>query len=457
MKNARKNLSKTNPKYWETKVFHTKSRGQILSGFSVRLQHDCQRHALVLVASKREAAGVEARDLYLKLKANGWDDILGRYEPPSGNKKLAIEKVESAIVRGYIERPTIGELIEASRDLLNVRAKTFESYEKSLRTIASQIFGLHPHNKFARGREAKKWRDRIDKIPLDKISPSDVVKWKNLRLRKHDRDPLKKRNAINTLNTVMRGARALYGKKVFPFLKEKMNLPSPMPLDGVPLERAPSMRYHSKIDAIALLKSAREQLAGPKPEQFKIFLLALICGLRKGEIDCLHWSAFDFSRRVLHIQHTQDHELKSEDSIGEIDLDEETAVFFQGESMRATGRFVIHWRSETGPTERKTRSYRCDWLFDELYKWLKDQGVSSNHPLHELRKEVGSIIANEQGIFEASRYLRHSDVRITSQYYTDKKKIITPGLGRLLAPPEAATDEADPPANASPKILKMSA
>ena len=52
--------------------------------------------------------------------------------------------------------------------------------------------------------------------------------------------------------------------------------------------------------------------------------------------------------------------------------------------------------------------------------------------LHELRKEVGSIIANEQGIFEASRYLRHSDVRITSQIYVDKKKKITPGLGALL-------------------------
>jgi hypothetical protein len=43
-----------------------------------------------------------------------------------------------------------------------------------------------------------------------------------------------------------------------------------------------------------------------------------------------------------------------------------------------------------------------------------------------MRKEIGSIIASENGIFEASRYLRHSDIRITSAIYADKKKTVTP-------------------------------
>jgi hypothetical protein len=47
-------------------------------------------------------------------------------------------------------------------------------------------------------------------------------------------------------------------------------------------------------------------------------------------------------------------------------------------------------------------------------------------PLHTMRKEIGSIIASENGIFEASRYLRHSDIRITSAIYADKKKTVTP-------------------------------
>ncbi len=43
-----------------------------------------------------------------------------------------------------------------------------------------------------------------------------------------------------------------------------------------------------------------------------------------------------------------------------------------------------------------------------------------------MHKGIGSIIASENGIFEASRYLRHSDIRITSAIYADKKKVVTP-------------------------------
>ena len=57
---------------------------------------------------------------------------------------------------------------------------------------------------------------------------------------------------------------------------------------------------------------------------------------------------------------------------------------------------------------------------------LTSQGVQNMKPLHTMRKEIGSIIANEEGIFAASRYLRHSDIRITSAIYADKKKTVTP-------------------------------
>ena len=42
------------------------------------------------------------------------------------------------------------------------------------------------------------------------------------------------------------------------------------------------------------------------------------------------------------------------------------------------------------------------------------------------------IIAHSLGIFAASRALRHTDIRITSQYYADKKVRITTGLDALL-------------------------
>ncbi len=54
-------------------------------------------------------------------------------------------------------------------------------------------------------------------------------------------------------------------------------------------------------------------------------------------------------------------------------------------------------------------------------RWLRERGVAAHKPIHEFRKEVGSIIGGEDGILAASRSLRHSDIRITSAIYADQK------------------------------------
>ncbi|HYF34186.1 MAG TPA: hypothetical protein VD994_02760, partial [Prosthecobacter sp.] len=59
-------------------------------------------------------------------------------------------------------------------------------------------------------------------------------------------------------------------------------------------------------------------------------------------------------------------------------------------------------------------------------------GVPGHRPIHTLRKEIGSVIASRDGIFKASRYLRHSDIRITSSLYADTKTPVAAGLGALL-------------------------
>ena len=68
--------------------------------------------------------------------------------------------------------------------------------------------------------------------------------------------------------------------------------------------------------------------------------------------------------------------------------------------------------------------------------------MEGNKPIHTLRKEIGSIIASEHGIFAASRYLRHSDIRITSAIYADKKHTVVPkAFAGLLGNPTSASDE----------------
>jgi len=45
------------------------------------------------------------------------------------------------------------------------------------------------------------------------------------------------------------------------------------------------MRYHSNFDVLELIRTAKKELARSKPEQCKVFLLAVMAGLRLREID----------------------------------------------------------------------------------------------------------------------------------------------------------------------------
>jgi hypothetical protein len=58
--------------------------------------------------------------------------------------------------------------------------------------------------------------------------------------------------------------------------------------------------------------------------------------------------------------------------------------------------------------------------------------VTANKPLHELRKEIGALVATQHGIYAASRFLRHSDITTTARHYAEHKARISVGLGKLL-------------------------
>jgi hypothetical protein len=76
--------------------------------------------------------------------------------------------------------------------------------------------------------------------------------------------------------------------------------------------------------------------------------------------------------------------------------------------------------------------YRCEETFERLNTWLRSKGITANKPLHELRKELGALIATEHGIYAASRFLRHSDISTTARHYADQKARISVGLGKYL-------------------------
>jgi integrase len=274
------------------------------------------------------------------------------------------------------------------------------------------------------------WLRKVHGARIAAITPAEVQKWKLRFLRRAGTDPIKQRAARVSVNSLMRRAKSLFAPAVLKFVS--LELPGASPFAGVPFEPRQSMKYRSGFNVEKLIGDAQTELP---IEQLKILLLALMVGLRRNEIDKLEWAAFRWDEGIIRIEATRYFHPKSEDAIGDVEVDAELSEIFRGFRARATGDFVIE--SEVAPRPGAIYShYRCQRLFEALGKWLRDHGVTGNKPLHTLRKEFGSQVCAKHGIYAASTALRHADIAITSQHYLDKKRRVTVGLGGLLNIPK---------------------
>ena len=192
------------------------------------------------------------------------------------------------------------------------------------------------------------------------------------------------------------------------------------------------MKYRSNFNVLELIKLANKELRLSDPPGYLIFLLGVAAGLRRKEIDLLEWSAFRFKENVIRVEPTQFFHPKSQDSIAEIQVDSEVMAVFRERHNKAKGAFVI---PSGRPPKTVTRGdyYRCESYFDRLNSWLRSKGVNTQKPLHTLRKEYGSLINEVHGIHAASKALRHADISVTNNFYTDSRARVTPGLGKLFA------------------------
>jgi integrase len=366
----------------------------------------------------KTAAADTARQIYVSLIGAGWESTLAKFK--SSSTAPAPNKL------------TVGEFIAAVESTGLVNPKTLRNYVVCLRTIVVQVFGLKDgadkYDYKTGGHE--QWLARIHKIQLSKLTPAMVDKWRRMKLTQAGNSPLEQAKWKRNINSIVRCARALFSKSVIKKLGH-IKLPSPLPFTDIEMFEAGSMRYQSKINAQALIAAARHEIMESDPEAYGIFLLGLFAGLRKAEIDSLEWRMIDFESGVIHLEESEFLHLKTAGSADEIPIENETIEELRAMKAKSTSAFVV-------PSDRAARSdvvytrYRCHLAFERLYKWLRGKGVTAQKPLHELRKELGAIIASEQGIFAASHALRHADIGITSRHYTDQKKRVVSGLGKFL-------------------------
>jgi integrase len=382
------------------------------------VQHEGERRKLSLKTPIKAAAAARARDNYLSIITNGWGETLKTLRPDSERPPVQTEL-------------TIGRFLSELKSKADLQPKTLEGYAIAFRGIVADIFGIDSgKEKYDyRGGGRARWIEKINAIRLDAVTPELVQVWKRTFIaRAGSEDPIKVRSAKSSVNSYMRRAKCLFAPRAIRHLS--VVLPSPLPFAGVAFESRANTRYHSNIDPGKLIRAAQKELADADESVFLAFLLGLSAGLRRLEIDRLEWSAFHWNNNVIKIRRTKYFEPKTETSIREVLIDPEVMSVFRGYAARATSNFVIDGLS-LGKT--MADGYRAKDVFDRLSSWLKQHGVTARKPVHELRKEFGSMVNRLHGLSAARDLLGHSDVGVTAAYYVDRPRGATSGLGSLLA------------------------
>lgn len=404
-------FAKTDVRYWQQAVFrptYTRS-GQTreTAAWAVKIQHRGRRETFALGTPNRAAAAARAKQVYQHLVGAGWGSTLAKWKPAM---QRAVVLEQSA---------TVGEFVTAVKAASTVRPKTLEGYAKAFRMIVAQVAGIKADKSrfdYHTGGN-QRWLEEVHAVSLDTITPAAVQAWKAGFLRARAIDPLAEKSARVSVNAFIRNAKALFSQKLLALVPE-LKLPEKLPFAGISSEKLGSQRYRSRIQVEALLTMARRELSVRHPEQWKVFVLALLVGLRRNEIDKLEWTALDFRNGVIRIETTNHLKPKADD--GDVEVDPEVLDLLGLEMTPGKGPFIIQGSTPACPAASHTH-YRANKHFKALITWLRSKGVSDQKPIHTLRKEFGSLMTDQFGIYAASRALRHSRLEVTAAYYADRK------------------------------------
>lgn len=415
--------SKTDLRYWRDAVYKPKVSGgdRVISQWYVKIQHQSRRETFPLRTNNQDQAAESAKRIYLAIVAKGWEAVIAELKPGKAVSKNSIK--------------TVGELILASAARHDVGRRTVADYVRSFRFIVGQVLGMGATPKRASKEDMRRRAQRIDATFLTRLKPSDVERWRQRTLEvASGKGMVELRKARNTVNSVLRKAKSLLSSDQLKHLDVGSDFINP--LQDIDFEPRQSTRYHSALTLEEVLEAAlhgrpKDRLEPLQAPELKAFLLASLAGLRRNEIDKLEWSSFIWERNLIRLKVTEHFNPKTEESLGEVDVDPELMAKFRELQSDSTSKFVVE---SSSPARLNTSyaHYRCSKVFERLNSWLRNAGVTSNNPLHTLRKEFGSLVCSKYGIYVASRALRHRDIYITSQHYVDAKQRFAPGLSRSL-------------------------
>ena len=429
----RQQKGKNTSSYWQGRIFKDVTRGVESPHYSMQVAFKGRRMTFTTGTGNKEAAASIAAGIYRDLLTLGAEATLAKHRPQKATKGDKIA--------------TIGEWISGAKAVSEVNEATFNQYASSLRMIGGDILAVKKTKKRFGPKKggASAYREMVDALSLEALTPVAIQQWRMARVKKA-KNPKKESSAKTSCNSTIRQARSLFAPKVVKFLKE-LRLPEPAPFAEVEFYEKQNSRYSSKIDVGEIVAAAHSELAKTNSQAFLAFLLAIGAGLRRGEIDGLCWHQVDTRKGVIRVEVTDQAGLKTSDSQGEVDVDEDLCKLLQGFKARAKAKesdFVIQsdgLRLENRGPQSWGQKYRANAVHDALIDWLRNYKQDGQKPLekvqkpiHELRKELGSLMQQQHGIYAASRALRHSTVATTAAHYVDKKERTTVPIGSFIPP-----------------------
>jgi len=434
----KRSFPKTHVNYWKARLEHRTythdGKTHEVPEWSVRIHFGGVRKSFDLDSGNKEEAATKARDIYLSLVAKGWSATLAELKPKAS---LPIE-----ITAGDA---TVGEFLAEVERTSNLKRKTFRRYAQCLRRVAAHIQGvkMDASRYDYRTGGLLAWRKQVDVIRLSAISPAAVADWKLDYLRRATNDPRRKLAVNRSFNTWLRNTKSLFSSAIINKPNFGIKVPKFKVPDGqkgereaywfetVDFEKAGSMKFQAPVGITYedLVKKARKELRSENPEAYKLFLLCMCAGLRRGEADVCLWSQLRPDDCSIRIESNEFIEPKH-GSGGTVYVD--PALMKELLSFKAEGQkgFVVNSHREWKETAYVR--YRCEPHWRTLLDWLEGNGISARKKVHELRKLFGDAIVKKEGIFAGSAQLRHSTIQMTANHYTDPRQRAALPVGNLF-------------------------
>lgn len=450
--------AKHDVRYWRDRVKRQVVNGKVSGKFMVRMKFKGRRHLITLKSLDAKKAGAEAQEIWRKLQAGGWDAVeaeIGRAvasdAPVKGRRKQAVaagaadaSSQAAGLAAGLVVGSpavgglTCGELLELHSEVaaLNVRAVTRDAYHTAFRAVVGDLVEAASPSEKKLGH--KKRREAVDAMPLSAITREAVQGWMARSVR--DATVARKR----TIRARLTNARQVFAPAVIEALRDRHGIEMVNPFDQIKRPSVPKTRHENKVDLGCLLEAARKYLGGGgskddasgKTAMWLVLLLTLGAGLRRKEVDNLRWSDIDFEKGRVNVQPHGEYRPKTDASARSIPAD--AGVMRELTKHRTDGAM---WVIPEKAGSRKKAGERATAHYEALAHWLRELEVDGRKPLagvqkplHELRKEAGSLVNQRGGLQQARVFLGHTDIQTTANHYLDSNVTVTTGLGGMMRP-----------------------